>query len=188
MIFDILSSGSRTISCRPRFISSTGMSRLTDASPSRLSSESWQEVAFFWSKQTVAGLLAHNTAAVVVFLVLVSVFWSQTLWIMQRLWMVFALAAAVRAAFLFSFFFLWRRRRDEKSHVARNIVAPYSRMCLLMNYHVHLARWLTIQPQLLCWCNFPAPTTTSAAAAAAHSPALYPRQLLCSSDDSPDEI
>lgn len=84
-------------------------------------------------------------------------------------------------------FFLFFLRRDEKSHVARNIVAPYSRMCLLMNYHVHLARWLTGQPHLLCWCNFPAPTTTSTAAAA-HSPTLYPRQLLCTSDDSPDEI
>lgn len=31
-----------------------------------------------------------------------------------------------------------------KSHIARNIVAVYSRMCLLMNYHVHLARWLTM--------------------------------------------
>lgn len=99
------------------------------------------------------------------------VFRSQTLWIMQRLWMVFALAETVRAAV----------RRDEKSHVAGNIVALYSRMCLLMNYHVHLAgdsQWTTFP----CWCNFPAPTTTT------HSPTLHPRLLLCTSDDSPDEI
>lgn len=88
---------------------------------------------------------------------LVFVFQSQTLWIMQRLWMVFALAATVQSC-------------SSKSHIVRNIVAVYSRMCLLMNYHVHLAGdslWTTFP----YWCNLPAPVrhhplgdTSSAAA------------------------
>lgn len=98
----------------------------------------------------------------------------QMLWIMRRrrlLWMVFVLAGTLRATVLRVAF---ARCEEHRSGLLTDVFThELSRAS---------RRWLTRWTTFCCWCNFPAPTTTT------HSLTLHRRLLLCTFDDSPDEI